>query len=230
MALDLITTEFTSCALFSICPKSEKLFYEGTKPPYFQFYKSITNDIGSFIVIATVIRRSEALIWEGACDLLGRSVKEAASQIRGVYTFELLAFNALREMNSYSHSELAQVLVNSSRLLTPGQDLLIRYSSVYGILRKLGIESWGKINFLSSVEVLPDEPGSLYTLIGRAFKKTVDTPAPVRIVINDLSAVPIFDPHSNEQQLSFSKLKAKLAKSPPSFLREYWVDGMKIVL
>ncbi len=229
MPIDLMTTEFSSCCLFSGLPKNETLLYQGILLPHFQKYKAVTHGTDHVILVANIIRRDEALMWEGAKDLLNRAVKDAAGRARGIYSFELLAFNALKELRSFNFNELAQVLVNSSLRLRPGEEIMIRYSSVYGILRKLVEEAWGKISLTASAEILADEPGSLYSLMGRALKKAGDITSPATILVNDMSAVPLFNPLCEGQQAALQKLKARIAKTPSKASRECWVEGVRIL-
>lgn len=225
MTLDLMTTEFSSCELFGVLPKKDALFYTGSFLPHVQRYRVITEGIESHVLAASIIRRDESLMWEGAKDLLGRAVKNAAVRVRGVYTFELLAFNVQKELTSFNPQELAQMLINCTLRLRPGEDMLVRYSSVYGILRKMVDETWGKIAFTTSVEVVPETPGSIYSLMGQMLKKSETIKTPVTILINDLSAVPLYDPTDEAQQIALEKLKKKIAKASLPFSRDCWVEG-----
>ena len=224
-----MTTEFSNCGLFSRLPRPESLIYHGELTPHFQRYKMLAGGVESEILAATIIRQEEALLWEGSRDLLDRAVKDAARRSRGIYSFELLYFNALNELATFNYNELAQVLVNSSLTLRPGDDLLIRYSSVFGIMRKLVDEVWGKICFTTSIKVLPDDPVGLYKLMGQALNKVAGITIPVTILVNDLSAVPLYDPHSPEQQSALKKLDDRMAKHSAASSRECWIEGKRIL-
>ncbi|MBF0594148.1 MAG: hypothetical protein HQL22_04205 [Candidatus Omnitrophica bacterium] len=229
MPVNLISTEFKSCSVFPGLAKYESIYYKGVVSLHFQKFLGMASGLENILILSTVIRRDEVLMWEGTKDLLGRAIKDAAARARGIYTFELLAFNALNELNTFNYKELAQVLVNSSLRLHPGCEMLIRYSSMYGILRKMVDEPWGKINFTTAVEILSEETGSIYALIGRALRMIEGTNLPVAVIINDLSAVPLYNPHSDEQLAILNKLIAKHQKKTVIAPRECWVEGIRIM-
>ncbi|MBF0387937.1 MAG: hypothetical protein HQL20_08800 [Candidatus Omnitrophica bacterium] len=229
MPLDLITTEFPSAGIFTGLPKFTALSFLGAVPSHFLKYRIVAGGVEQELLTASVIRRSEAMVWEGAKDLLGRAVATAAGRVRGIYAFELLAFNVQQELASFNFNELSQVLVNSALLLHPGGEMLIRYCSVFGVLRKLVDEAWGKMHFTAVAGILPDEPGSIAALLGRGLKTTASAAGPVIILVNDLSAVPLYDSNCCQQQAALAKLEKKLTKSVVPFPRECWVEGVRII-
>ncbi len=228
MPIDLLKTEFLSCSLLADLPEKDVLLYMGVIPPHFQKYRAMVRGAERTILVATVIRRNEIELWEGARDLLGRAVTEASLRMRGIYSFELLGFDLQKEIQTFNYAEVAQMLFNTSRLMRPGDERLIRYSSLYGILRKLVDESWGKISFITVVEILAEAPESLYKLLGKALKKADEISAPLSVVIKDISAVPLYDPLCENQRAAFTELCDKLAKKVPPFPRECWVEGARI--
>lgn len=228
MPIDLMSTEFSSCVLLKALPKMEKLFYQGVMTAPFQKYRAEISGAGFEIFTVSVIRRDEVMMWDGSKDLLARSVKDAALRVRGTYSFELLAFNALNELQTFNPGELAQVLINSSQRLRPGDEIVIRYSSLYGILRKLGDETWGKISFYTFVEVLSPKPESLYQLLDKALKMAGEILLPVSVLMTDLSAVPLLNCDCVDQKAALGKLSIKMAKKRLPAKRVCLIDGIYI--
>lgn len=226
MTIDLTKTEFAAFTFGKTYPKSEPLYYVGEGPAPFHKYLTAGSTGETTILAASVIRREEAEVWNAEKDLLNRAVKEAALQARGIFTFQVLSFNALREMATFNTGELGQLLANTSRTLRPGEEKLIQYSSVYGVLRKLVDEPWGKMLISTSVEILPESSNAIYAVMARVLKKIDQSPVPTRILINDLSSVPLYDAYCPDQRSELIKLSKKISKAPAS--RELWIEGKRI--
>jgi hypothetical protein len=147
-------------------------------------------------------------------DLIKRCVAQAALGVHGVYTFDFLTMDIHKEVKTFEPNELATTVINHSRLLTPGAVRLVRYSSVYGLLKKIGIESWGKITVKTAIEVFKDKPYFLDLLVKQLIKNFDFANDPGILLLNDLSQNPLFDPADARQQDRLRKLiEAQIPKS-----------------
>lgn len=224
MPLDLKKTVFPASNLFNYLPVFEEIYYEGHKIPNVQCFKAIREGETCTLMALSIIRKDEDFLWDSTKDLLDRSLKQAAGMTRGIYSFDLLTFDVHKENAGFAPSELASVVANSSFRLKPGEQMLIRYSSVYGLLQKLVDESWGKIAFKTSVEVFNDKPNFLFALVSKILKAAEFAHGPVMVLINDLSTFPLHDP-ANEKQRSFlDQLITAQAKVSIEFPPEVYIQ------
>lgn len=198
--LNLITGGIQHSNLFAHMPLFDDIYYEGTLDGKIRKFKASHEDQQCRIFSLNVIRKDEDVIWDALEDMIKRSVSDAAFAAHGVYIFELLTINIHQEVKTFSPLELTQVIINSSRKLTPGQTCLIRYSSVYGLLQKIGHETWGKMVLKTTMEVFGDKPAFLDLLIKRLLKDLEFSHDPAILLLNDLSQHPLFDPKDALQQ------------------------------
>src|SRR3989338_649797 len=159
---NLIDSQFQNSILFKHLPLFDAIHYHGHPDGKVQLYKALREDEECHLLALTIIREEEAVLWESAEDLLGRSVSEAALRVQGIFTFDLLTFDVHHEIKTFNYAELTTLIVNHSLKLKPGTQRLIKYSSTYGILQKMVDESWGKIVFKTEVEVYKNKPEFLY--------------------------------------------------------------------
>ncbi len=223
-SLNLINLEFDRSNLFQHLPKFESLNYEGHADDKIQRFKAVREGLEWTLLTATIIRRDEDFLWESARDLLDRAIKVAAQRMRGIYTFDLLTFDFHREIKTFNYQEIAQVLVNSSLKLKPGEQALVRYSSCYGLLQKMVEESWGKVVFETAVEVFRDKPSFLYTLLKRMLNKSEFARGPVIALVNDLSLKPLFDPADEIQKSFLEKFLTEKANCSIDFPPEVYLQ------
>ncbi len=213
--MNLVKTEFRKAAFWNGVLQADELYYQGYCADKIQFYKSVRNGEPCGYAVAHIVCRDEDFIWAAAKDIIDRAVKQAAVTVRGIYTFELLIFEAQDELKTFNYDELAQVLVNTSRSLKSGEAALIKYSSVYGIFLKLVEESWGKITYKTSVELAVRKPKLMSAQFIRLLKAIAAKPYPVTVLVNDLSAKPFTDPNNcDEEKIWRDELMLKCAKIP----------------
>ena len=97
-------------------------------------------------------------------------------------------------------------MINHARKLAPGGLRLVKYSTCYGLLQKLVVESWGKITFKTSVEIFADKTSFLDLLIKQLLKNFAFLNDPGILFLNDLSQAPLFDPKDSLQQSRLAKV------------------------
>lgn len=222
--VNLIDAHFQISNIFSHLPIFDEIYYQGLEQEKIQKYSAFREGQECVLLAVTLIRKDEDFLWESAQDLLLRSVYDAAAAVRGVYTFDLLTFDFHRETNTFKPSELTQLILNHSFKLKPGEQRLIKYSSSYGLLQKLGDESWGKIVFKSAVEVFGDDPKFLFSLVKRMLKDSEYSRHPLIALVNDVSANPLYEPQNKVQQDLLAGLVAGLAKTSIEFPPEVYVQ------
>ncbi|MBF0122242.1 MAG: hypothetical protein HQL21_02390 [Candidatus Omnitrophica bacterium] len=223
-SINLVKTELPTSNLFRHLPRFEEIYYQGNPIDRVQLFKAVREGEECKLLAVTIIRKDEDFLWDSTKDLLGRSIKDAASLMRGIYAFDLLTFDVHKEIDSFNGNELTQVLVNSSLKLKPGEQMLIKYSSVYGILQKMVDESWGKIVFKTAVELFNDKPNFLFALVSKILKTVEFAHAPVMVLVNDLSTHPLYDPQNEEQKAFLDDLIAKQIKHSIEFPPEVFIQ------
>ena len=168
--VNLIDTEFRKAALWDGILFGDELYCQGYLVDKVQYFKVVTGGEAGALVVVHVIRSDEDFIWESARDLIGSAVKQSAVAVRGVYGFELLSFEAQKELKTFNYNELAQVLINTARTLKVGEQVLVKYSSAYGLLQKTLDEAWGKMTFKTSVTLVEGKPKTVFGLFSKMSK------------------------------------------------------------
>lgn len=222
--INLVGGEFQQSNLFRPLPDFEEIHYQGVQQEKVQMYKALREGQECTLLATTLIRKDEDFLWDSAEDLLVRSVRDAAAVVRGVYTFDLLCFDLHKETNAFRPGELTQVMMNHSLKLKPGEQRLIKYCSVYGLLQKMVEESWGKIVFKSAVQVFNDDPKFLFSLVSRLLKSAEYSHNPVIALVNDLSANPLYNAQNEVQQTFLNKLVTAQAKNSIEFPPEVYMQ------
>ena len=214
--MNLVEADILTSPVFSFLPKFSSVIYKGIltdkvspqaeKIRYFEAEKD-----GEKISVFTLmfIRNEEKFFWESCCDLLDRAMTQAAAEVEGVFSFDLLSFDVHRELKTFSDQELSRLVINHGRRLAPGQERLIKYSSCFALLRKLSHEDWGKIVFKTAVEVFAKEPEKLDSLVKKVVTATTKQSGPKIIVIHDLSQEPVLNPTNQPQQEALAKVLAQ---------------------
>jgi hypothetical protein len=223
-AINLVKTEFPESNLFHHLPRFEEIYYQGHAVDRVQWFKAVREGEECKLLSVTTIRKDEDFLWGSTKDLLGRSINDAAFQMRGIYAFDLLTFDVHKEAKTFQCSELTQVLVNSSLKLKAGEQMLIKYSSAYGILQKMVDEPWGKVVFKTAVELFNDKPNFLFALVKKILKTVEFAHEPVMVLINDLSTRPLYDPKNTEQKAFLDDLIAKQTKNSIEFPPEVFIQ------
>ncbi len=222
--MNLIDGGIQHSKLFAHMPLFDEITYEGGFENKVRKYRAVREDQPCQILALDVIRKDEAIIWDAFEDLIKRSIAQAAAGVRGVFTFELLSMDIHREVKTFNHNEISEVLINHARKSRPGEKRLIKYSSVYGILQNLNIVDWGKITLKTAVDVFKDKPCFLDLLVKALIKNFEFAHDPGILLLNDLSQAPLFDPKDQDQQ---QRLKAVIEKQIPKsieFLPEIYVQ------
>ena len=231
--LNLMSTDIHSSSMFAVLPRFEEVFFKGFVADNVQHFEATREGETCSILSLTTIRHEEKFFWESCRELLEHSIQLAGQDIRGVYSFDLMTFDALRELKTFSYQELARLMVSSSQKLSVGEQKLIKYSSCFGILRKLAAEDWGKITFRSSVEVFNKTPEQLDLLVKRLLNCLIPLKGNKIAVICDLSQDAIWQPDNVEQRQRLIKFFEKqhdlFATSPEIYIRHdhHSIDVMR---
>jgi hypothetical protein len=231
--INLVKTDFPASNLMHHLPRFEEIFYQGHALDRVQAFKAVREGQECRLLSVTIIRKDEDFLWDSTKDLLGRSIKDAAAIMRGIHTFDLLTFDVHKEQGTFQCGELTQVLVNSSLKLKSGEQMLIKYSSVYGLLQKMVDEPWGKVVFKTAVEVFNDKPNFLFALVSKILKTVEFAHEPVMVLVNDLSTRPLHDPLNAEQKAFLDDLIKRHARSSIEFPPEVFIqdrNGMRELL
>jgi hypothetical protein len=222
--INLIDAHFQISNIFNHLPIFDEIYYQGLQQEKIQKYQAVREGQPCTLLAVTIIRKDEDFLWDSAEDLLVRSVRDAAVMVRGVFTFDLLTFDMHRETSTFKPVELTSLILNHSLKLKPGEQRLIKYSSSYGLLQKLGDESWGKIVFKSAVEVFNDDPKFLFSLIKRLLKDAEYAHDPLIALVNDVSANPLYNSQDEAQQEFLAKIVKEQAQHSIEFPPEVYIQ------
>lgn len=210
--------------LFMHMPVFDEILYEGYLEGHVRKYRAIREDQPCQMLALNIIRKDEAIIWDAFEDLIKRSVTQAAAGVRGVFTFDLLTMDIHHEVKTFNHQEISTVMINHARKCKPGEQRLIHYSSVYGILQNLNVVDWGKITLKTSVEVFKDKPYFLDLMVKRLIKNFEFTHDPGVLLLNDLSLAPLYDAQDSQQQERLNKMIKKQIPESIEFLPEVYIQ------
>ncbi len=212
--INLIDGEIQHSNLFLHMPLFDEIYYEGYLQGSVRKYKAVREDQPCQILVLNVIRKDEDIIWDSLEDLIKRSVMDAGVSSRGVYVFDLLTMDIHKEVNTFKSRELTTTILKNGQKLAPGEQRLVKYSSVYGLLQKMSHQDWGKMIFKASVEVFKDKPCFLDLLIKQLVGNFEFAHDPGILLLNDLSQNPIFDSENEQQQERLKKLiEAQIPKA-----------------
>jgi len=198
--VNLIDAHFQNSCLFSFLPIFDEIYYEGQPDGKIQRYKAVREGQECKLLAISIIRDEENFLWDSVEDFMASSLFKASASMHGIFTFDLLAFDVHGEVKTFNHLEMMQTVINSSLKTKAGEQRLVKYSSIYGLLTKLVDEPWGKVTLKTAVEVYKDKPEFLCLLVKRILKMMTFSAHPAIAIVNDLSSRPLFDPQDTEQQ------------------------------
>lgn len=222
--LPLSDDEIRTLDVFRPLPKFSSVSFKGLIQDRILHFEAAREDDILTILATAIIRGEEKFLWESCEDLLKRSVEEAAARVSGVYRFDMLSFNVHREINTFNPQELSQMILNHSRKLKIGEERFIKYSSSFGVIKKLAQEDWGKVVLRSFVEVFNKEPAQLDLTVKQLMAVPAPQQGPKVLVIHDLSQEPIFNRGNAGQQDRLQKLRNKQADLFESRPDVYLID------
>lgn len=221
--MNLIDYGFQNSNLFAQMPLFDEISYIGNDEDRLRQYRAIRENQPCKIFSLNFIRDDEKLLWDAIEDFLKRATASATASVHGNYIFDLLTVDIHKEIKTFKHTELSAVIVNVASKLAPGQVKMIKYSSVYALIRKTLDGDWGKIAFKTAVNVFKDKPDYFDLLIKQLLKDFTFSHDPVILLLNDLSQNPVFDLQNQTQQERIKKVIANLIPNSMEFVPEVYV-------
>jgi len=222
--MNLIDFGFQNSNLFQYMPIFDEISYVGHNEEKVRQYKAVREDQACNLLALNFIREDEKILWDAVEDFVKRSIIDVASRIRGVYIFDLLTIDIHKEIKTFKHAELTTVIINTACTLAPGEIKMIKYSSVYALIRKTIVSDWGKITFKTAVDVFKDKPDYLDLLIKQLINDYRFSRDPVVLLLNDLSQNPIFDHRNEMQQARIKKILANFTPNSIELLPEVYIQ------
>ncbi|MCK5213771.1 MAG: hypothetical protein KAR05_00270 [Candidatus Omnitrophica bacterium] len=203
--MNLVEHDISASPVFCHLPKFDTVSFMGFVSEKVQLFKARREGEDFIILGLMIVKTDDKFVWDSCRDLLDQSITAASAKMSGVFQFDLLSFDLHREIKTFSAQELSQVLMNLGRKLAVGRQALLKYSSVYGLLKKLVVEDWGKIVFRTPVDIYYKTPEQLNLLLKKVCNAKVNAKGRKIVVINDLSQEPIFDKGNQAQQARLAK-------------------------
>ena len=205
-------------------PLFDEIEYVGHTEEKVRQYKAVRENQTCSMLALNFIRYDEKMLWDAVEDFVKRGTIDAVSGVRGAYIFDLLTIDIHNEIKTFKHSELTTVIINEARRLAPEETAMVKYSSVYALIKKTIDVDWGKITFKTAVDVFKDKPDYLDILIKRLLKDYVFPHDPVILLLNDISQNPVFDLQNETQQARIKKVIANLIPNSIEFIPEVYIQ------
>ena len=224
--MNLIPFNFQTSPVISKLFRFESVIYRGEIKPKVQRFETTREGETFNLVTTTLIRKEESLVWKSCLDMLEFSMKTAASGMQGLFGFDLLSIDFGKGIDHFNWTDLSALIVNRSRKLAVGEETLIQYGSLFGMLKKRVNESWGKIDFHTAVEVFTKDPAQFDLTVKKLINDSSELSDSRIIGILDLSRDPIFKFGSEEQTERLAKL---LEKQGSEVLDIYYIHNEKAV-
>ncbi len=179
---------------------------------------------------AWMILKEDALAWTSFRELWDQTVRLAAAQMQGFFGLELIFFDLKEGLSSFHPGNLAQLIVNHSKKLDLGAQILIRYASLWMVLSKRTVEDWGKIDFKSRMDMV-SKPGQLDLTLKKMTQEVSGfgkESQPPLFLIMDLGEMPVFKFGSEEQTDRIHRWLESLQKNNQSMPQIYFYHQGKL--
>jgi hypothetical protein len=222
--MNLVDFGFQHSNLFRHMPRFDEISYLGNKEEKVRHYRAVREGQSCTLLALNFIRKDEKILWEAAEDFVKRSIADAIPKVHGVHVFDLLTVDIHKEINTFKHSELSEVIVNVASTLRPGGTSMVRYSSVFALVQKTVEAEWGKIAFKTAVDVFKDKPDYIDLLIKQILRDYMFPRDPVILLLNDLSQNPVFDAKNTMQQARIREVIANLIPNSMEFIPEVYIQ------
>lgn len=220
--MNLLPLHFSQSPLGPVLAGWENCEYAGEPSPGILKYRLSKAETQAVLLVATVIRKEEDLVWKSCHELLDRTLKTSVQSMQGFFGFQLLTLELGDKIRSFQWENFRQYIVNLARPMGVGEEKLVQYTSLFGILKKRVAEMYGKMDYQSAIKIYSKEPAQLDLLVKKILKEG-ESQNPIG-VIHDLSLEPIFRFGDEEQTSRLQKLleKIKAGGTLPEF---YILDG-----
>jgi len=222
--MNLMDAGFQHSNLFKHMPLFDEIGYAGHDEDKVRHYTASREGQSCNILALNFIRNDEKILWDAIEDFVKRSTINAVSGVRGNYIFDLLTIDIHKELKTFKHAELTELIMNTAVKLPAEGIRMIRYSSAYALLHKTLAADWGKITFKTAVNVFKDKPEYLDILIKQLLKDYMFSREPVILLLNDLSQNPVFDFRNELQQARLKKVMADLIPVSIEFVPEVYIQ------
>ncbi|MBI4971011.1 MAG: hypothetical protein HZC17_04130 [Candidatus Omnitrophica bacterium] len=209
--MNLVQFNFQTSPVISKLFRFESIIYRGELKPKIQHFETVREGETFHLITTTLIRKEESLVWKSCLDMLEFTMKTAAAGMQGLFGFDLLAIDFGKGIDHFNWNDLAALIVNRSRKLAVGEEVLIQYGSLFGMLKKRVSETWGKIDFHTAVEVFGKDSAQFDLVIKKLINDSAELTGAKIIAVLDLSQDPIFKFGLEEQTERLAKLLASQA-------------------
>ncbi len=176
------------------------------------------------IHLAEVILAEERALWDSVKEIFDFAIREAEAQLYGTYVLELVCAGEREKLRNFDGRSLASLLLNHGRSLSPGEERLFPYASLWLAFKKLVPADWGKIRFQHSMTVYSQERAKFDLFLKKRLQAAAAEDIPVWLLIRDFSQVPLFRFGEEEQT---SRLRKVLEKNAGFFAEK--IQGVLIV-
>lgn len=205
--MNLLEHHFDESFLMSRIPyRLDSCTYEGELSPGVQRFDIVRGGEESSWLVAQILRKEEEIVWKSCQELLVRTLKESAASLRGFYGFELLMLELGDSLRNFQWDNFRQLIMNHARALNLGEEKMIQYTSLFGILKKRVNEEWGKIDYNWPLKIYSRPPEEMDLYIKKILEEAVTLNKPFKVMICDLSQDAIFKLSDDVQFQRLGKL------------------------
>ena len=154
--------------------------------------------------VELLIRKEEAHMWQACSSMVQFQIGQMKERLRGSFTFDLICLDMYGGIDNIDWSHMHTLISNRGRTMRPGEESVVKYRSLYGLLKKHTPLEWGKIAFSHCVHTHAKEDAKIDLLI----KKRIRQDPGSLYVIRDISRRPVIDRDNADQMHRLRKLFA----------------------
>lgn len=204
--MNLIEKDFQRASILQNLPKLQACTFISRLETGALRFRCQTESEAWDLILISCIHKEEEFVWKSFDEMLKSNLKICAPQILGFYGFQVIAFQLGESVQHFSPAAFQQLILNHARLLKPGEEVLIRFTSLFGILKKRIEESFGKIDYAAAVHLYAKPAAEWDLWIKKILKEAKEVGDSTKILIQDLSSDPIFRFGDEEQTARFHQM------------------------
>jgi len=149
--MDLDDRQILDAAIFKPFADCAPLAYLGDLSPSLRLFQGHFEAKPLLFVTGLWIGAEGRCLWDSFRDLLSAGLRTAEANLRGVYEFKILSLDLQAKIGHFDASAFGQLLIRCAQPMEAGQCRLVRFTSLYGVWKKLVGQEYGKVRLDAGV-------------------------------------------------------------------------------
>lgn len=191
--------------IFTSLPAFDEIDFKGLDSSGVMVFQAKQNDQSVNILVQSIIRNDESVLWDSCLELLKYSCEAASAQMSGIFSLELLSIELTEGFEIFRGQDLTKLIVDQSKRIVPGESRLIQYCSSFWLFTKLVDEDWGRIDLRTSIHILEYSDDKLDHIVKKLLKAKDDA-CDKWLILLDLSRNQVYDENNTEQKARLTAL------------------------